>query len=48
MAVESIEVSFGVTLAAGVQAMFTAQAESSVQVTVTLSPRNKDADSRTS
>jgi hypothetical protein len=45
MAVESIEVSFGVTLAAGVQALFTAQAESSVQVTVTLSPRHRGADS---
>jgi hypothetical protein len=48
MAVESIEVSFGVTLAAGVQALFTAQAESSVQVTVTLRPRHQDAGSRTS
>jgi hypothetical protein len=37
--VESVSISFGVTLAAGVQAMFTAQAESSVQVTISLSPR---------
>lgn len=36
---ESVEVSFGVTLAAGVQALFTAQAESSAQVAITLSRR---------
>jgi hypothetical protein len=36
---ESINVSFGVTLTAGVQAMFTAQADSSVQVSITLVPR---------
>lgn len=34
---ESVEVSFGITLAAGVQALFTTQAESSAQVTITLS-----------
>jgi hypothetical protein len=32
----SVQVSFGITLAAGVQALFTAQAESSVQVSITL------------
>jgi hypothetical protein len=39
MGLESINVSFGLTLTAGVQAMFTAQAESSVQVTITLTPQ---------
>lgn len=34
---ESVAVSFGVTLVSGIQAMFTAQAESSAQVTITLS-----------
>ena len=34
--VESVEVSFGVTLCGGMQALFTAQAESSAQVKVTL------------
>ncbi len=34
---EEVEVSFGVTLAAGIQTLFTAQAESSAQVTVRLS-----------
>lgn len=33
----SVEVSFGVTLSAGLQALFTAQTESSVLVTITLS-----------
>jgi Trypsin-co-occurring domain 1 len=37
LGLESVEVSFGITLSAGVQAMFTAQAESSLQVTITLS-----------
>jgi hypothetical protein len=37
LGIESIEVSFGVTLTGGVQALFTAQAESSAQVTVTFS-----------
>jgi hypothetical protein len=36
---ESIDVSFGVTLTAGLQALFTAQGESSVQVTITLKRR---------
>jgi hypothetical protein len=39
LGLESVQVSFGVTLAAGLQAIFTAQAESSVQVTLTLSRR---------
>ena len=33
---ESVEVQFGITLSGGVQTLFTAQAESSVQVTITL------------
>lgn len=37
--VESVQVTFGVTLSGGVQALFTAQAESSAQVTLTLSRR---------
>jgi hypothetical protein len=36
---EAVEVTFGITLSAGVQALFTAQGESSVQVTITLSRR---------
>ena len=36
---ESVQVSFGVTLSTGIQALFTAQAESSAQVTITLSQR---------
>lgn len=36
---ESVQVSFGVTLTVGVQALFTAQAESSAQVAITLSRR---------
>lgn len=36
---ESVQVSFGVTLSAGVQALFTAQAGSSAQVAITLSRR---------
>lgn len=39
---ESVAVSFGVTLISGVQAMFTAQAESSAQVTITLSRQSSD------
>jgi hypothetical protein len=39
LGVESVEVTFGVTLTGGVQALFTAQAESSAQVTITLSRR---------
>lgn len=34
---DSVEVAFGVTLTGGVQTLFTLQAESSVQVTITLS-----------
>jgi hypothetical protein len=43
IALDSVEVSFGVTLSAGVQALFTAQAESSVQVTITLSRHHDNA-----
>lgn len=39
LGVESVEVSFGVTLTGGVQAFFTAQGESSAQVTITLTRR---------
>jgi hypothetical protein len=39
LGVDSVEVSFGVTLSGGVQALFTAQAESSAQVTVALTRR---------
>ena len=38
---DSVEVQYGVTLSAGLQTVFTAQAESSVQVTITLT-RNRD------
>jgi hypothetical protein len=38
---DSVEVQYGVTLSAGLQTVFTAQAESSVQVTITLT-RNHD------
>ena len=34
---DSVQVAFGVTLSAGVQTVFTAQGQSSVQVTITLS-----------
>jgi hypothetical protein len=44
LGLESINVSFGLTLTAGVQAMFTAQAESSVQVTITLVPQRGSSD----
>jgi hypothetical protein len=37
--VESVEVSFGITLTMGLTTVFTAQGESSVQVTVSLSPK---------
>jgi len=43
LGLDSVEVSFGVTLAAGVQALFTAQATSSATVTITLS-RSRPAD----
>lgn len=38
---ESVEVSFGVTLTAGVEAMFTAKSESSAEVTIILSRRSR-------
>lgn len=38
---ESVDVSFGVTLTAGLQALFTAQGESSVLVTITLKRRTE-------
>lgn len=37
MCLESVQVTFGISLTGGVQAMFTAQTESSAQVTITLS-----------
>jgi hypothetical protein len=40
LALDSVEVTFGVTLTAGVQALFTATEESSVQVTIVLSRRS--------
>ncbi|HEX7160074.1 MAG TPA: hypothetical protein VF223_02430 [Trebonia sp.] len=42
LSLESVEVSFGVTLSAGVEALFTAMAESSAQVTVVLRRRAPD------
>lgn len=39
LGVDTIQVSFGVTLAGGVQALFTAQSQSSATVTVTMSRR---------
>jgi hypothetical protein len=36
MCLESVEISFGITLTAGMQTMFTIQSESSAQVTITL------------
>jgi Trypsin-co-occurring domain 1 len=39
---DSVQVAFGVTLSSGVQTVFTAQAESSVQVTITLSRQQPD------
>jgi Trypsin-co-occurring domain 1 len=41
-ALETVEVSFGVTLTAGLQTIFTAMAESSAQVTITLSRQTGD------
>jgi hypothetical protein len=41
---DSVEVQYGITLSAGLQTVFTAQAESSVQVTITLT-RNRDQKS---
>ena len=37
LAIEEVEITFGISLAAGVQALFTAQAQSSAQVTIRLS-----------
>jgi Trypsin-co-occurring domain 1 len=37
LALDEVEISFGVSLTAGVQALFTAQADSSAQVTIRLS-----------
>jgi Trypsin-co-occurring domain 1 len=42
LSLESVEVSFGVTLTAGVEALFTAKSESSAEVTITLSRRAAD------
>lgn len=39
LALDSVEVTFGVTLTAGIEAIFTATEESSVQVTIVLSRR---------
>ena len=39
MELESVDVSFGVTLSSGIQAMFTAQADSSAMVTISLRRR---------
>lgn len=39
LGLESVEVTFGITLSAGVQAMFTTQSESSAQVSITLARR---------
>jgi hypothetical protein len=39
LSLESVEVSFGVTLSAGIEAMFTAKSESSAEVTIILSRR---------
>jgi len=41
---ESVSVSFGISLMAGVQTLFTAQGESSVQVTITLGPCSASTD----
>jgi hypothetical protein len=42
LCLESVEVSFGVTLSTGVEALFTAMSESSAQVTIVLSRRARD------
>jgi hypothetical protein len=44
LGLDSVEVSFGITLAAGVQALFTTQAESSAMVTITLSRSSPGPD----
>jgi hypothetical protein len=48
MDLESLEVSFGVTLTTGVQALFTAQGDSSVVVTITLRRGNESQSPATS
>ena len=45
LGLESVEVCFGISLTGGIQAMFTSQIESSVQVTITLSRRLEGTDS---
>jgi hypothetical protein len=40
MSLDSVEVSFGVTLSAGIEALFTSMTESSAQVTIVLSRRH--------
>jgi hypothetical protein len=42
LSLESVEVSFGVTLSAGIEALFTSMTESSAQVTIVLSRRPPD------
>jgi hypothetical protein len=42
LALESVQVSFGVTLAAGLQTLFTAKSESSAEVTIILSRRTSE------
>lgn len=44
LGLESVEVSFGITLTAGVQALFTAQGGSSAQVNITLTRRPSASD----
>jgi hypothetical protein len=39
LGLDAVDVTFGITLTAGIQALFTAQADSSVQVTITLTRR---------
>lgn len=45
LGLESVEVSFGISLTAGVQALFTTQAESGAQVNITLTRRPPAAGS---
>ena len=42
LALESVEVSFGITLTAGIEALFTAKSESSAEVTIILSRRSPE------
>ena len=46
MELDSVDVAFGVTFSAGIQAVFTAQGESSAQVTITLRRRADSSSSR--